>query len=75
MARAEGFESFVDYASNIASRSPLRLAGSPVPKIQAGAFCLNDPAVAEEYLAVFRIERPGPTVTRTGDWLGGGVLI
>jgi uncharacterized ferritin-like protein (DUF455 family) len=56
-ARAEGFESFADYVRALPSRAPLQLAGSPVPKIQAGAFCLNDPATTEEYLALFRVER------------------
>jgi hypothetical protein len=64
MAKSDGFGSFVDYARALFSRAPLRLAGSPVPKIREGELCLNDPAGAEEYLAVFRVGRtfhPGAT--------------
>ena len=57
MARAEGFGSLVDYARNLASRAPLQMAGSPMPKIREGELCLNDPAEAGEYLAVFRVGR------------------
>ena len=57
IVRAEGFASFVDYARALAGCAPLRLAGSPRPKIQAGVVCLNDPATAAEYLAVFRVGR------------------
>ena len=57
MAKAEGFGSFVDYARNLAGSAPLQLAGSPVPKIREGELCLNDPAEAGEYLAVFRVGR------------------
>ena len=55
MARAEGLGSFVDYARALGSRAPLRLAGSPFPKIREGELCLNDSAEAQEYLAVFRV--------------------
>ena len=61
MVQAEGFGSFVDYARNLASRAPLQMAGSPVPKIREGELCLNDPAEAGEYLAVFRVGRTFPT--------------
>jgi hypothetical protein len=54
---SEGFGSFVEYARALSRRAPLRLAGSPAPRIQEGELCLNDPAEAEEYLAVFRVGR------------------
>jgi uncharacterized ferritin-like protein (DUF455 family) len=57
MVRAQGFSRFVDYAQALAERTPLRLAGSPVPRIQEGALCLNDPVEAQEYLAVFQVGR------------------
>ena len=57
MAKSEGFGCFVDYTRNLASRAPLRLAGSPVAKIREGELCLNDPAEAKDYLAVFRVGR------------------
>jgi uncharacterized ferritin-like protein (DUF455 family) len=60
MARSEGCENFLDYARALARRTPLQLAGSPVPKIRAGELCLNDPAEAREYLAVFRVGREFP---------------
>lgn len=57
MVRAEGFESFVDYAHDLAKRAPLQLHGSPVPRLRGGALCLNDPAEARAYLAVFRVDK------------------
>ena len=57
MAQAEGFGSFVDYANDSSSRAPVQMAGSPVPKIREGALCLNDPAEAHQYLAVFSVGR------------------
>jgi uncharacterized ferritin-like protein (DUF455 family) len=60
MAQSEGFENLADYARVLSSRAPLQLAGSPVPKIREGALCLNDPAEAAEYLAVFRVGRTSP---------------
>jgi len=57
MAQSEGFGSFADFAHALASRAPLRTAGSPVPKIQQGVLCLNDPAEAQEYLALFQVGR------------------
>jgi hypothetical protein len=36
---------------------PVTLEGSPMPRIREGALCLNDPAQAREFLAVFRVAR------------------
>jgi uncharacterized ferritin-like protein (DUF455 family) len=57
MVRSEGFGSFADYAQALANQAPLRLEGSPRPRIREGALCLNDPAAVREYLAVFRVGR------------------
>ncbi len=56
-ARAEGFESFSDYAGALSERFPLQLGGEPVSKIRSGALCLNDPATAQVCLAVFQVGR------------------
>ena len=53
--RAEGFEDFPGYANSLAEKFPLRLAGEPVPRLRAGALCLNDPATAKVCLAVFQV--------------------
>jgi uncharacterized ferritin-like protein (DUF455 family) len=55
--RAAGFDDFAEYARTLLRRSPLRLEGSPVPRIREGALCLNDPAQAREYLAILRVGR------------------
>jgi uncharacterized ferritin-like protein (DUF455 family) len=57
MARSEGFGSFAEYAQALANQAPLRLEGSPRPRIREGALCLNEPAAVREYLAVFRVGR------------------
>lgn len=54
--RAEGFESFSDYADSLAKKFPLKLAGEPL-RIHEGAICLNDPARAQVCLAVFQVSR------------------
>lgn len=51
--RKEGFSDFITYAEHLRERFPLRLEGEPVPKLRAGALCLNDPATAQVVLAVF----------------------
>jgi hypothetical protein len=56
-ARAAGFASLTDYAHALLRTSLLRLEGEPVPKIRQGLLCLNEPARAEAYLAVFHIGR------------------
>jgi len=55
--RAEGFETFTDYARSLAEKFPLQLEGEPLPRIRSGALCLNDPATAKVCLAVFRVGR------------------
>ena len=56
-ARNEGFDNFVSYAHSLSTRFPLCLEGQPVPKVRAGALCLNDPEQAQECLAVFQVGR------------------
>jgi uncharacterized ferritin-like protein (DUF455 family) len=53
--RAGGFESFPAYAQMLAEKFPLQLEGEPLPRIRAGALCLNDPATAQVCLAVFQV--------------------
>ena len=53
--RAEGFEDFPGYANSLAEKFPLQRAGEPVPRLRAGALCLNDPATAKVCLAVFQV--------------------
>jgi hypothetical protein len=55
MVSGEGFADFATYARALGERAPLRLEGSPIPKIRSGALCLNDPATAQNYLAVFEV--------------------
>ena len=55
--REQGFGSFVEYADALRGRLPLTLQGEPVPRIQEGFVCLNDPAAAEVVLAVFEVTR------------------
>jgi hypothetical protein len=52
-----GFENFVSYAGSLAERFPLRLEGEPERRIREGVVCLNDPARAESFLAVFQVGR------------------
>ncbi len=53
--RTAGCADFPAYAQQLRERFPLRLVGEPVPKISAGALCLNDPAQAQAVLAVFQV--------------------
>ncbi|HLP75602.1 MAG TPA: hypothetical protein VK327_01680 [Candidatus Paceibacterota bacterium] len=53
--KASGFESFTQYANSLAKQFPVRLEGERVPRIREGAICLNDPARAESFLAVFQV--------------------
>ena len=53
--RTAGCADFPAYAQHLRERFPLRLVGEPVPKICAGALCLNDPAQAQAVLAVFQV--------------------
>ena len=51
----EGFEGFPSWAKALTGSHPLRFAGHPVPRIQSGAVCLNDPDQVEGVLAVFEV--------------------
>jgi hypothetical protein len=57
--RAEGFETFPDYARSLMEKAPLQFAGEPVPRIRSGALCLNDPSAAQVCLAVFQVQPQG----------------
>jgi hypothetical protein len=61
-SRAEGFENFADYAQMLAGKFPLQFEGEPLPRIRAGALCLNDPATAQVCLAVFQVSRHAPEI-------------
>lgn len=67
MAREEGFDDLAAYSRSLSQRFPLHLEGEPVAKVFEGALCLNDPAEAQECLAVFQVSR---TLDRLVD-LGG----
>ncbi|MBI4663096.1 MAG: DUF455 family protein [Verrucomicrobia bacterium] len=71
MSRARGFGDFAAYARSLSERFPLRLEGEPVPKIREGALCLNDPAQAEGYLAVFHVGGDLDALVRSGSNGGG----
>jgi len=60
--RAEGFANFPAYAQMLAEKFPLQLEGEPLPRIRAGALCLNDPATAQVCLAVFQVGRHAPEI-------------
>lgn len=55
MVHAEGFADFSSYSRHLRETAPPRLAGDPVPKLGAGAVCLNDPQQAQAVLAVFEV--------------------
>ena len=55
--RAAGLENFSDYARRLEEKFPLEFEGEPVPRIRAGALCLNEPARAKACLAVFHVGR------------------
>jgi uncharacterized ferritin-like protein (DUF455 family) len=57
MAAEAGHQNFLSYARSLAERFPLRLEGEPEPKIGEGVLCLNEPSVAQAYLAVFQVQR------------------
>jgi hypothetical protein len=56
-ARTEGFSDLAAYARALQARFPLRLQGTPAPRIREGVVSLNDPACAQVCLAVFRVGR------------------
>lgn len=53
--RAAGCDDFAAYSRRLCVADPVRLEGAPVPKIRAGAVCLNDPEQAQAVLAVFEV--------------------
>ena len=55
--KAKGFSDFLDFARRLAEKSPLEFEGEPVPRLHAGALCLNDPAEARVCLALFEVGR------------------
>jgi len=60
--RAEGFDNFPAYAKMLAEKFSLVFEGEPLPRIRAGALCLNDPATAQVCLAVFQVSRHAPEI-------------
>jgi uncharacterized ferritin-like protein (DUF455 family) len=53
--QAAGFADFAAWAQQQAVRLPVTVDGHPVPRIQEGLVCLNDPAEARACLAVFAV--------------------
>jgi len=57
LAQKEGFKSLSTYAHNMNERFPIRLEGTPAPRIREGMICLNDPNRAQTCLAIFQVSR------------------
>jgi hypothetical protein len=57
--KAAGLDDFPAYARRLEERHPLQFMGAPLPKIRAGAICLNDPTRAQVCLAVFQVASAG----------------
>jgi hypothetical protein len=55
--RAAGADEFSKYARRLVKRFPLCLAGDPIPRINEGVLCLNDPARARVCLATLQVGR------------------
>lgn len=55
--KVSGVPDFARYAEWLKEKFPVQLEGEPVSRIREGAVCLNDPAVAESFLAVFQVSR------------------
>jgi hypothetical protein len=55
--RSAGRGSLADYARALVERLPLQFESAPVPRIQEGALCLNDPGRAQVCLATFQVGR------------------
>jgi hypothetical protein len=58
--RADGVENFPAYAKLLAEKFPLQIEGEIMPRIRAGAVCLNDPAAAKVCLSTFEVCRTLP---------------
>ncbi|HEU0011912.1 MAG TPA: hypothetical protein VFT34_19010, partial [Verrucomicrobiae bacterium] len=54
---AEGFSDFPSYVAHLENHFPLQLEGEPIPRISEGTLCLNDPALAQVCMAIFRVSR------------------
>jgi hypothetical protein len=50
-----GYQDFPALAADLAVKHPHRLEEGRGLKISAGAFCLNDPEMADEFLAVWTV--------------------
>jgi hypothetical protein len=55
----EGFSDFQSWAQAMSESHPLRFAGDPIPRIQSGLVCLNDPTGVQGILAVFDVGKRG----------------
>jgi uncharacterized ferritin-like protein (DUF455 family) len=51
----EGFSDFQSWVRTMIESHPLRFAGEPVPRIQSGVVCLNDPGMVQGVLAIFEV--------------------
>lgn len=60
-----GWHDFAAFARRLSLQSPLRLSGQPHQRIHSGALCLNDPALATHWLAVFHAGDHRLTVQRS----------
>ncbi len=61
---AAGFHGFDDFSERWVKQFPIRLTGSPLPKIQGGAICLTDPLEARVSLALFQVGSALATLRR-----------
>ena len=61
---AAGFNGFNDFSERWVKQFPVRLGGSPLPKIQGGAICLTDPLEARVSLALFQVGSTLATIPR-----------
>ncbi|MBI1842053.1 MAG: DUF455 family protein [Verrucomicrobia bacterium] len=61
--RDQGFSDFQTFLDALREQRPLQFEGAPIPKIQEGVVCLNDPERAQACLAIF-------TISRTPAWEG-----
>lgn len=51
----EGYGDFISWSRFLMESKPLRFAGQPIPRIESGALCLNDPGLVQGFLAVFEV--------------------
>jgi len=55
----EGFSDFQSWVQAMSGSHPLRFAGEPVPRIQSGLVCLNDPGMVQAVLSIFEVREGG----------------